>query len=629
MIGSNYRVVRCIGRGGMGEVYEVEHVGLGVRYALKTFAYDGEDFGEMLKTKFLEEGQMLARLKHPHLIRVFDLAMDESAKVLYYVMDLVLYKDGNPYSLDDVDRNDLDEDFVYDWFCDVCDALDYIHGMGVVHRDIKEANLLLTADKHVMLSDFGISHIFGNKLVKGGNAQKTLPHSAEGEHTVLGTEHYMAPEVEAGDDPTPAADAYSLGVTIFRLLTGVWYAPDTDVLSLLKGRKYRWSVVLPRLLAKEPTARPQKLADAAKLLKEKPRETTHKETESFGVFRWGVIVSVLALVVVGVIAIAHRRVRTAEERIGQTEEERAVLESEREAERRQREALEAQLARERAERDRQREEETRREAERKKAEDEKQRAEVERKREAEEMRRQQEEAKRKAEAERLRKEAERAKHAAEGAARPKIEEAPAVAYRWYTDDSRHAPSEVKVEWANGASCRSLPLVCGGRTFWMGRYPITVAEWREFKPGAFADLNKVESSLPLEYGLCPKLTTAQASELAAFLTAKYRKCLPSGFEVRLPTKDELDAAIAQQATESRCERTGRDMKECVALGGAVRRARFAKLQGAASLNQQGQWSAFGVNEDGIMIAGLSMPHATGVCDLGDSSYPHLVIARQDQ
>ena len=56
MLGPNYRVVRCIGRGGMGEVYEVEHVALGVRYALKTFAYDGEDFGEMLKTKFLEEG---------------------------------------------------------------------------------------------------------------------------------------------------------------------------------------------------------------------------------------------------------------------------------------------------------------------------------------------------------------------------------------------------------------------------------------------------------------------------------------------------------------------------------------------------------------------------------------------
>jgi len=95
----NYRVVRLLGQGGMGTVYEVEHVELGVHYALKTFTFDSSnECAEILKTKFLEEGKVLARLKHPNVAHVFDLAFDEKTQMPYFVMDLVTYSDGESYT---------------------------------------------------------------------------------------------------------------------------------------------------------------------------------------------------------------------------------------------------------------------------------------------------------------------------------------------------------------------------------------------------------------------------------------------------------------------------------------------------------------------------------------------------
>jgi len=343
------RVVRLIGAGGMGQVYEVEHVGLGVRYALKTFSYVGDDAGEMLRTKFLEEGQMLARLRHPHLIRVFDLAIDEATKTPYYVMDLVLYKDGNPYSLDDVDRESVADEFAAVWFRDACDALDYIHGMGVVHRDIKEANLLLTADKHVMLSDFGVSHIFGKKLVKGGDARKTTLLNPGHGRVVLGTDRYMAPEVSEGRDPTTAADVYSLGATIFHLLTGVWYEPGTDAMKLLLGRPFAWAKVLAPMLSVDPAKRPVQLAGLAAQL-----TPPKKRRRKVSVVPLAAGLAIALVLVVGGMALLRQKDGTGPKAEPAVQRERAWEDEENELalERQRRLRLETELAKERARQDR-------------------------------------------------------------------------------------------------------------------------------------------------------------------------------------------------------------------------------------------------------------------------------------
>ena len=81
-----YRIIRLLGEGGMGTVYEVEHVKLGVHYALKTFSLVGNEHVEILKSKFIAEGKGLARLRNPHIVRVFDLNFDEQTQTPYFVM---------------------------------------------------------------------------------------------------------------------------------------------------------------------------------------------------------------------------------------------------------------------------------------------------------------------------------------------------------------------------------------------------------------------------------------------------------------------------------------------------------------------------------------------------------------
>ena len=139
-----YRVIRLLGQGGMGAVYEVEHTQLGVHYALKAFTLES-GHTDVLKNKFLTEGKVLARLHDPHLVRVFDLNFDDVTGTPYFVMDLVLSEDGNPRTLSDVKTAELDEDCVLKWFVELAAALDYIHAQGIVHRDVKLGNVLLSS----------------------------------------------------------------------------------------------------------------------------------------------------------------------------------------------------------------------------------------------------------------------------------------------------------------------------------------------------------------------------------------------------------------------------------------------------------------------------------------------------
>ena len=274
----NYRIVRLLGQGGMGAVYEVEHVKLGVRYALKTYTLDHGEV-ELFRKRFLAEGKMLARLDHPNLVKVFDLDIDEATGTLYYVMNLVLYKDGETRTLDDIEPGGADEDLLFQWFSELCAALAYVHAMGIVHRDIKLNNILLTPDKHVVLSDFGISRVFDDRLRQNVGVSRTMVSGARTTgRLVVDTEGYMAPEVLRGEEATPAADVYALGVVFFKLLTGVWYDPClatakkgktsvASVVSLLSEFEYRWKDVLPAMLDENGNRRPVDIADFPACLK--------------------------------------------------------------------------------------------------------------------------------------------------------------------------------------------------------------------------------------------------------------------------------------------------------------------------------------------------------------------------
>lgn len=272
IIGS-YRITRPLGEGGMATVYEVEHTKLGVHYALKTFTLQ-EGHVELFRKRFSVEGKILARLNHPNLVRVIDLDVDETLGVLYYVMDLVLYSDGETHTLADIKPGEADETQIYEWFRQMCDAVAYVHEQGIVHRDIKLNNILLAPDGHVVLSDFGISRVFDEKMRSDVNIEKTIVTGmTESGHLAMGTQGYMAPEILRGEEATPAADVYSLGVAFFRLLTNVWYDPclapkndsaDTigmNSVKLLEPFDYRWVDALPLMLNENPSDRPTKLTE--------------------------------------------------------------------------------------------------------------------------------------------------------------------------------------------------------------------------------------------------------------------------------------------------------------------------------------------------------------------------------
>ncbi len=265
----NYRVIRLLGRGMAGRVYEVIDGRIGEKRALKTFTPSGGD-ENVLKKKFLAEAKLLAKLDHPNIVKVHDYGVDEATGLSFFAMDEVVYKDGSPHTLEDVDTSDLDEDFIKTWFEDLVDALDYIHAMGVVHRDVKCSNVLLRPDKHVTLSDFGVSKVFKEQLARELDITRTLPtFTTDGSRKtkfVMGTSGYMAPEVVRGEPATRLSDVYSLGVLIFRMLTGVWYEPGTGVVDMLDMYEYRWDKVLPWMLAKEPKERPYKLSGLVRLL---------------------------------------------------------------------------------------------------------------------------------------------------------------------------------------------------------------------------------------------------------------------------------------------------------------------------------------------------------------------------
>ena len=260
---ASYRVIRQLGAGGMGAVYEVEHVTLGVHYALKTFTLE-KGHAELFRKRFLAEGRLLARLSHPNLVHVFDLAWDEENGLLYYVMDLVLYKDGEAHTLADVEPGSADEEHLVQWFGELCRALAYVHAQGVVHRDIKLNNILLAPGRHVVLSDFGISKVLGGKLRTDIDASQTMTvatAAVDGGKLIMGTKGYIAPEVLRGEAVTPAADVYSLGIVFFKLLTGVWY--DRSLISrgradlnLLRHFENCWQEILPQMLDEDPARRP-------------------------------------------------------------------------------------------------------------------------------------------------------------------------------------------------------------------------------------------------------------------------------------------------------------------------------------------------------------------------------------
>jgi eukaryotic-like serine/threonine-protein kinase len=197
-----YRNPQLIGRGGMGDIYLATDSVLGREVAIKILAerYSQDD---SVRQRFTREALAAARLSgEPNTVTIFDVG--EHAGRPYIVME---HLGGG--SLDDVvkDGGAQAPQQVFTWLEQAGRALDAAHARGIVHRDVKPANLLLDKDGNVHVADFGIASAAGmDSLTMTG--------------TVLGTAGYLSPEQAQGDRATPASDRYALAVVAFELLTG-------------------------------------------------------------------------------------------------------------------------------------------------------------------------------------------------------------------------------------------------------------------------------------------------------------------------------------------------------------------------------------------------------------------------
>jgi serine/threonine protein kinase len=202
-----YRVVRELGRGGMGVVYLAERVDGEFRREVAIKLLRNSPDAEELHRRFIAERQILASLSHPNIAQLLDGGTTEG-ELPYLVME---YVDGLPITTY-CDRHRLDTAARLRLFIDVCRAVSSAHQNLVIHRDIKPSNILVTAAGQVKLLDFGIAKLL-NATISGMDAHTRTAFR-------MMTPEYASPEQVRGESLTTASDVYALGIVLYELLAG-------------------------------------------------------------------------------------------------------------------------------------------------------------------------------------------------------------------------------------------------------------------------------------------------------------------------------------------------------------------------------------------------------------------------
>ena len=205
-----YKILKTIGSGGFGTVYLADDTWINKKVALKVPHKQGVDFGELLR-----EARLLAALDHPNIVGI--VTAEKQENVFFIVMDFVPGE-----TLEDVISREgaLDVALALDYTCQISNAVDHAHRQGVLHRDLRPSNILVAETGQLKVADFGTSRF--------------LEIAAHGS-TVIGSPPYMAPEQFRGE-AVLASDIYSLGVTMYQMLTGVlpYDTPTPADLELLR-----------------------------------------------------------------------------------------------------------------------------------------------------------------------------------------------------------------------------------------------------------------------------------------------------------------------------------------------------------------------------------------------------------
>jgi eukaryotic-like serine/threonine-protein kinase len=210
ILGNKYRLLRLVGEGGMGAVYEAEHLALGSRAAVKVLHPELARRSGLVE-RFLQEARVAAQIRSPHVVRVTDVDRTPEGQA-YIVMDLLV---GEPLSTALQRQRRLPVPLACEFTTQILDALEAAHALGVIHRDLKPENVFITNEggKPVLkLIDFGIAKAHRSE------AERNLTVAG----SLMGTAEYMAPEQARSAGAVDArADVYAAGVMLYEMIAGV------------------------------------------------------------------------------------------------------------------------------------------------------------------------------------------------------------------------------------------------------------------------------------------------------------------------------------------------------------------------------------------------------------------------
>ncbi len=308
MIDGRYRVVRLVGLGGMGEVYEALDVKKGARVAVKTVLPELLGNHKII-ARFKREAELSSRISHPCVLRIFEVLNaagsggSGNVRVPCMVMELLA---GETLADRLIDGRTVEPGEAVSLVCQMASALTAAHRAGVVHRDLKPDNIFLVPGEkgtRVVLTDFGVA-----RHSKPPPKDETLTAS----NVLLGTPDYMAPEQLELVDATSASDIYTMGLVMFEMLTGKQpFIADTALKMVFKRvqeeppspRQHlpdldpRWEEVILRCLARQPEDRYAEAQDVIRVLEGDEKWLVPSSADRFGkLVPWLVAAAVAAAV---------------------------------------------------------------------------------------------------------------------------------------------------------------------------------------------------------------------------------------------------------------------------------------------------------------------------------------------
>jgi eukaryotic-like serine/threonine-protein kinase len=260
---SHYRVMECIGRGGMGVVYRAFDLGLEREVALKMLL-PGAISSPGAKKRLKREAKSASAINHPNVAHIYEIG--EAGPVCFIAMELV---EGETLARR-ISGRALDETEVLHLAMQIAGALAAAHRKGIVHRDIKPANILVNREKQVKVLDFGLAK------VRAIEAEDGLQQTLTGGNIVMGTVEYMSPEQALGHQVDPRSDMFSLGVLLYQMATGslpfrgknstellarIFTSPPEPIAPLQPGITPDLERIIRKCLEKDPNRRYQSMEE--------------------------------------------------------------------------------------------------------------------------------------------------------------------------------------------------------------------------------------------------------------------------------------------------------------------------------------------------------------------------------